>query len=382
MADEQTIEQWLDAEERRAQRAPAVFASVLDMHESLHSSLSTATTKLSNMAAATFLPEAAAARAAAEGLPTAGSWFSRDVKHCSACGKGSTKANRDRCKGCGASGEWVAVGSVGARLVKKRLQNEALLKAAAAGNTETMKQLLAAGVDGDALDQTTSITAAHLAAGYGHTKALKILVDAGVNIEARAHGMTPVHFAALGPQAISCYMSGEQGRPAMQCVQVEVMEVLVKSGADLEARCDESYTPAHMAALYGTDGVLEVLIKAKVNVEVTTRNESWPFPHHTPLHMAAFRGNAAAVKLLINAQANIESLTKTAATPAHLAAKNGHADALEMLINAKAHLAARDKDGLTCLGRAQKYERRTVTSMLIEHEKSQEATEARRQRAL
>jgi hypothetical protein len=56
-------------------------------------------------------------------LPSGGGWFSRDppVKHCDRCGQGTSKLDREICKGCGVVPSWVAAHSMEAEELKRRL---------------------------------------------------------------------------------------------------------------------------------------------------------------------------------------------------------------------------------------------------------------------
>ena len=58
-------------------------------------------------------------------LPSGGHWFSTDaaVRHCSACGRGTSKPAREQCKACGGK-EWVDAGSLDAELLKMRLADK------------------------------------------------------------------------------------------------------------------------------------------------------------------------------------------------------------------------------------------------------------------
>ena len=61
-------------------------------------------------------------------LRPSGSWFGKDIKYCNKCGKGSTKADRDTCKECGAS-SWMMVDSAEADGLKASITREAKMMA-------------------------------------------------------------------------------------------------------------------------------------------------------------------------------------------------------------------------------------------------------------
>ncbi|MBT6450968.1 MAG: ankyrin repeat domain-containing protein, partial [Verrucomicrobiales bacterium] len=105
--------------------------------------------------------------------------------------------------------------------------------AAADGNTEAVKQHLAAGVDVNAKDNIR-LTPLHSAAGQGHKVVAELLIDKGADVNAAGglFGSTPLHKAA------------EEGRK-------EVVELLISKGADLEANRYFGKTPLHWAAYKG-----------------------------------------------------------------------------------------------------------------------------------
>ena len=50
--------------------------------------------------------------------------------------------------------------------------------------------------------------------------------------------------------------------------RVEALKVLVQAGVNIEAKNKEGETPAHKAAAYGVQDTLKVLVEAKANLEV------------------------------------------------------------------------------------------------------------------
>ncbi|MBT6275277.1 MAG: ankyrin repeat domain-containing protein, partial [Chromatiales bacterium] len=75
--------------------------------------------------------------------------------------------------------------------------NISIWDAAADGNTEAVKQHLAAGVDVNAKDNI-GLTPLHSAAGQGHKVVAELLIDKGADVNAAGglFGSTPLHKAA------------------------------------------------------------------------------------------------------------------------------------------------------------------------------------------
>ncbi|KAL8391898.1 hypothetical protein RB595_002193 [Gaeumannomyces hyphopodioides] len=114
----------------------------------------------------------------------------------------------------------------------------------------------------------------HLAAENGHEAVAKLLVEAGVNKEARnRYGETPLHVAA------------ENGHEA-------VARLLVEAGADKEPKNSWGNTPLHLAAKYGHEAVARLLVEAGADKEA--RNG---YNNKTPLHLAAENGHEAVARL-------------------------------------------------------------------------------------
>ena len=86
--------------------------------------------------------------------------------------------------------------------------------------------------------------------------------------------------------------------------RTRTLNVLIASGADIEARNDMGATPLMQAAYDGQISVVEMLLKAKVNVNVQDKNGN------TALHLAAYNGHAAVVKVLLKAGADTALLNR------------------------------------------------------------------------
>ena len=94
-----------------------------------------------------------------------------------------------------------------------------------------------------------------------------------------------------------------QGRSALHWTardgHVQVVELLLDHGWDLEARTSAGQRPLHEAARFGRVEVIQLL--AARGAEINSQdNGRW-----TPLHWAAREGHPAAVKLLLSLGADI-----------------------------------------------------------------------------
>ena len=108
---------------------------------------------------------------------------------------------------------------------------------------DEVRALLQAG--GTEVDATArgDATALHHAAGMGHCGALEALLDGGasINLPAKAsNGVTPLHAAAAAGHADAAAM-------------------LVRRGANVEARDQNGHTPLDLASQLGHDRVARVL---------------------------------------------------------------------------------------------------------------------------
>ncbi|XP_065902087.1 mucolipin-3-like [Dysidea avara] len=102
-------------------------------------------------------------------------------------------------------------------------------------------------------------------------------------------------------------------------------------------------TPLHFAAQNGHAQVVGMLIRSKVNVNVTAKDG------RKPLHFAAEYGHTQVVEILIKSEADVNAADKNDETPLHYATENGHAEVVEMLLKSKADVSAVKKNGWTAL---------------------------------
>ena len=101
------------------------------------------------------------------------------------------------------------------------------------------------------------------------------------------------------------------------------VEVLLKAGADVNAKQDDGWSPLHVAAAFNpSPAVLEVLLKAGADVNAKDKDGE------TPLHFAAaLNPSTAVLEILLNAGADPRAIDSEGKTP-HAVAKPEYRDIL------------------------------------------------------
>lgn len=107
-------------------------------------------------------------------------------------------------------------------------------------------------------------------------RGVKLLLRTGINYKER-HGWTPIHLAALHGH-------------------LEILIVLIKAGADVNASSNIGLTPLMNAAIdFNNNVILDKLIEKNANIHAQTKNED------TALMFAAFNSNLIGVQNLLAA---------------------------------------------------------------------------------
>lgn len=109
-----------------------------------------------------------------------------------------------------------------------------------------------------------------------------------------------------------------------------IVEMLVKSGVDVNWRDQTGETALHVAARFGHDECADVIIKGtqslKADLEIVENSYAW-----TPLHVAAVDGHLSVVKLLLAAGADVSRMDSSGWTAKEHAALRGHITIAKLL---------------------------------------------------
>ena len=231
-------------------------------------------------------------------------------------------------------------------------------------NLDVVKALIEAGADLDLRDKYEQ-TPLGDAVSFGHSAAIRILIEAGADRElanakwtplnwAVAYNENPVTIKALlnagaNPKARDGYRNTPLHIAAKFNKNPDILKVLIDAGAAPMARDNDGNTPLHGAAWYNENpDVVKVLLDA--GAAPMARNEYG----YTPLHAAAGHNeNPDVVKVLLDAGADPMARNKYGYTPLHAAAgHNENSDVVKVLLDAGAAPMARNNDGYTPLHRA------------------------------
>ena len=136
---------------------------------------------------------------------------------------------------------------------------------------------------------------------------------------------------------------------------MENIQVFLDSGlVDVHTKDKWGNTPLYWAAAWGSLEVVELLISSGAEVNAKGYND-W-----TPLHLVAVRHSLAVAELLISSGAEVNAKTNGGSTPLHAAARMNSLEVAELLISSGADVNAKNNDGQTPLHRARSQEMKTL----------------------
>lgn len=228
--------------------------------------------------------------------------------------------------GCG-GGEEAETASGGGDVEKP----DPIFVAAEEGDAEEVQRLIDEGADPNytAPVRYNEQTPLHRAAEEGHADVVEVLLEAGADPNLGSRGRQP------GDQA------GE--RPlTLAAEHPEVLKLLVDAGAEVDHAISKmspagptpALTPLHKAATAGNVESVRVLLDADADIENLDGETG------TPLFFAASQGHTDVVALLIERGANVDSTTSDGRTPLISAAIYGNTEVVEQLLEAGADKTA------------------------------------------
>ena len=154
--------------------------------------------------------------------------------------------------------------------------------AAMKGHKEIVELLLRAGADKDKQDRL-ACSFAFAAADFGHKEIVRFYCE-----------LVLIKINKIIMAILLCI--------GLLCMgHIEIVEILLRAGADKDKQDGFGSTPLHTAAFHGHKEVVELLLRAGAD------KDKQDCLRRTPLHLAAESGHKEIVEILLRADANIDA---------------------------------------------------------------------------
>ena len=244
-----------------------------------------------------------------------------------------------------------------------------------AGSKEVAELLIAKGVDVNAKG-THGATPLHIAAMFDRIKVAQTLIAKGADINAwtgsQYFNRTPLFFARSPEMAKLLIAKGadvnaknKNGLTPLHTARSKaIAQILLSAGAKVNikeenARNGKGTTLLHNAAKIGFKELVQQLIKDGANVAILDSEK------RTPLHLAVDRGSQDIAELLIANGARVNARNANGQTPLYRAIAIGHNEIAALLINNGTDVNNIDGSGTTPLHKAAHYGTVEILKFLI-----------------
>ena len=255
------------------------------------------------------------------------------------------------------------------------LQKTALMRASEIGHAKVVSLLLEAGANVNAIN-IQGETALIIASEMGHAKVVSLLLEAGANVNAKHRDrdmdmdmgksslntkLEPLLFVLNRQKVLGGPISGFFSGIIYKLINTFII----------------GRQPALMqASKRGHAEVVSLLLKAGANPNAKNSRKQ------TALIIASKRGHAEAVSLLVNAGANVNAIGYLQKTALMEASEIGHAEVVSLLLKAGADVNVTDKIGITALMQASEKGHAEVVSLLLKAGANPNAKNTRKRTAL
>ncbi|XP_043466720.1 putative ankyrin repeat protein RF_0381 [Leptopilina heterotoma] len=226
-----------------------------------------------------------------------------------------------------------------------------LYLAAKKGNVEMCQMLVNKGADVNIVKDNSG-TPLHIAARKGRKEVVEFLLENGAKTNAiDTFRHTPLHFAAMGGSS-------------------DIVKIILKFNDKIKSRhvvdvyinavTNDGLTALYFAAKKGNVEMCQILVNKGADVNMGHRRFG------TPLHIAARKGREEIVKLLLENGGKINALDIETHRPLHSAAIGGSSDIVKIILKFGSKINSRDENGRTALFYASDYGNVEVVKILLE----------------
>jgi ankyrin repeat protein len=210
-------------------------------------------------------------------------------------------------------------------------------------------------------------TALHLAAYHGFLGVTRTLVERNADIHVRSNfRVTPLH------QTMNWWFEKSE---STQNGRLDVTKFLLERGADPDVKDTEDETPLHHASAFGSVQGAQLMLKYGANINARSERG------HTPLHRLLDGLDDSydtidmfldTIRFLLEHGADIDALDNDHTTPLHLASYEGCAKGARLLLEHGANIHLEDKTGRTPLQVAEDRKHKDIMQLLSAHLQSQQ----------
>ncbi|CAL1296829.1 unnamed protein product [Larinioides sclopetarius] len=249
--------------------------------------------------------------------------------------------------------------------------NTALHIASLAGQEEVVRVLVQAGANVNSQSQN-GFTPLYMAAQENHDSVVSFLLANGANQSlATEDGFTPLAVALQQghDKVVAVLLENDtKGRVRLPALHIAAKKddckaatLLLQSDHNPDVTSKSGFTPLHIAAHYGNENIAKILLNKGADVNYAAKHQI------TPLHVASKWGKMNMVVLLLENGANIEASTRDGLTPLHCAARSGHDQVVDLLLEKGAPFLAKTKNGLAPLHMASQGDHVDSARILLYH---------------
>lgn len=224
----------------------------------------------------------------------------------------------------------------------------------------------------------------HIAVYNGNIKLILKAIELGAKINALNNSnQTPLHMAVdrKNPAAVTVLLKHgaaqgiadvEKDTPIVKCIRrgyLNILKSFVQMNADLKCTGHYPASLLHLALHCGHIDMVEVLLSAGEDVNERD-NEG-----HTPIQVAVVKGHSDVVRLMAKNGADIFVKDLRKSNLLHLAVKSESLEVLQTLLNIGLNLNARDVEGSTPLHLALSLQIVDISLFLINHSEDLEVAD-------